>query len=290
MATTARICPESVFLVSGGARGVTAQCVMKLAQSSQCKFILLGRSAINGQEPEWAQGCEDEAELKKRVMQALIAQGEKPTPMGVQKVFNQIICQREIQATLAAVQQAGSQVEYISVDITNKIELQQAISDISQRLGAITGIIHGAGNLADKLIEKKTERDFETVYAAKVQGLENLLSCIPLSQLQHLVLFSSVAGFYGNAGQADYALANEILNKSAHLIKQHHPHCHVVSINWGPWDSGMVTPELKRAFALRNISVIPLDVGAQMLVKELAEKNQNDALSADHSDFARYYR
>ncbi|XQQ06960.1 MAG: SDR family NAD(P)-dependent oxidoreductase [Leptolyngbya sp. IPPAS B-1204] len=277
MTTTARICSESVFLVSGGARGVTAQCVMKLAQSSQCKFILLGRSAISGQEPEWAQGCEDEAELKKRVMQVLIAQGEKPTPMGVQKVFNQIIGQREIQATLAAIRQAGSRVEYISVDITNKIELQQAISDITQRLGTITGIIHGAGNLADKLIEKKTERDFEIVYAAKVQGLENLLSCIPINQLQHLVLFSSVAGFYGNAGQSDYALANEILNKSAHLIKQQHSDCHVVSINWGPWDSGMVTPELKRAFAQRNIAVIPLDVGAQMLVNELAEKNQNDA-------------
>lgn len=277
MTTNAQIRPDSVFLVSGGARGVTAQCVMKLAQTSRCTFVLLGRSAMAGEEPTWAQGCEDEAELKKRVMQALIAEGQKPTPMGVQKVFNQITGQREIRATLAAVQQAGSHVEYLSVDITNKADLQRTIASVTQRLGAITGVIHGAGNLADKLIEKKTERDFETVYAAKVQGLENLLSCIPLNQLQHLVLFSSVAGFYGNAGQADYALANEILNKAAHLIKQHHPHCHVVAINWGPWDSGMVTPELKKAFAQRNIAVIPLEVGAQMLVNELAAKNHSDA-------------
>ncbi|MFN9938536.1 MAG: KR domain-containing protein, partial [bacterium] len=110
---------------------------------------------------------------------------------------------------------------------------------------------------------------------AKVQGLENLLQCVPPSQLQYLVLFSSVVGFYGNVGQADYALANEILNKSAHIIKQNYPHCHVVAINWGPWESGMVSPELKTAFAERGIETIPLEIGAQMLVNELINTNSN---------------
>ncbi|TVP60899.1 MAG: beta-ketoacyl synthase, partial [Nodularia sp. (in: Bacteria)] len=67
---------------------------------------------------------------------------------------------------------------------------------------------------------------------------------------------------------------NEILNKSAHLFKRNHPNCHVVAINWGPWDSGMVSPELKKAFAERNIETIPLETGAQMLVSELEHKNQ----------------
>ncbi|MFM8005399.1 MAG: KR domain-containing protein, partial [Dolichospermum sp.] len=146
-----------------------------------------------------------------------------------------------------------------------------------QKFGQITGIIHGAGNLADKLIEKKTEDDFEKVYTAKVQGLENLLSCINSQELKHLVLFSSVSGFYGNIGQTDYAIANEILNKSAHLIKQYHPHCHVVAINWGGWDSGMVTPQLKKAFAERGIDIIPVEIGTQMLVNELHPAYTNDS-------------
>jgi hypothetical protein len=37
------------------------------------------------------------------------------------------------------------------------------------------------------------------------------------------VLFSSIVGFFGNVGQSDYAIANEILNKSAHLIKRKYP-------------------------------------------------------------------
>lgn len=268
---------SSVFVVSGGARGVTAQCVIKLVQAYQCKAILLGRSAIATQEPTWAEGCLDENELKKRIMDDFRAKGEKPTPMAIQKVLKTLLAQREVLATLRAIEQAGGQAEYINVDVTDISALQAKLTTAAKRLGKITGIIHGAGNLADKLIENKTEQDFDMVYTTKVKGLENLLRCIPLDQLEYLVLFSSVAGFYGNAGQSDYAIANEILNKSAHLIKHFYPKCHVVSINWGPWDSGMVTPVLKKIFAQRQIELIPLEVGAEMMVEELSSCHQADA-------------
>jgi NAD(P)-dependent dehydrogenase (short-subunit alcohol dehydrogenase family) len=269
MILKAKINPSSVFLVSGGAKGITAQCVIRLAQCYPCKWILLGRSEITGVEPTWVRDDLSESELKKRIMEDLLAQGEKPTPIKVQKVFNTIVSRREIQKTLHTLEQSGSQVVYLNVDVTNPLVLRQKVATAVKRLGAITGIIHGAGILADKLIEKKTEQDFESVFATKVKGLENLLACVNLNQLDYLVLFSSVAGFYGSAGQSDYAIANEILNKSAHLIKQDYPNCHVVAINWGPWDSGMVTPELKKTFAQRNIELIPIEVGTQMLVEEL---------------------
>lgn len=270
-----KISPSSVFLVSGGAKGITAQCAIRLAQRQPCKFILLGRSAIVEAEPDWAKNCFDEFELKRRIMQDVSSKGEKPTPAKVQKVFNSLSSSREIKATLQAIGEAGGQAEYISVDVTDTLALQEKVADVVERVGAITGIIHGAGNLADKLIDKKTEQDFESVYAAKVKGLENLLNCVSISQLDYLVLFSSVTGFYGNSGQSDYAIANEILNKSAHLVKQHYPNCHVVAINWGPWDSGMVTPELKKAFTERNIEIIPVEAGTEMLFNELNVANHS---------------
>ncbi|WGV26160.1 SDR family NAD(P)-dependent oxidoreductase [Halotia branconii] len=269
MTTLTQINPSSVFVVSGGAKGITAECTIKLAQHQPCKFILLGRSEILETEPDFADDCLEESALKKRIMENLLTQGEKPTPMSVQKIYHQIAASREIKKTLAAIQKIGAQAEYISVDVTDKLALQEKLTAAVKRTGPITGIIHGAGNLADKLIEKKTEQDFEKVYAAKVQGLENLLSCVNLNQIQHLVLFSSVTGFYGNIGQSDYAIANEILNKSAHLIKQYHPQCHVVAINWGAWDSGMMTSELKKAFTERGIKIIPVEGGTQMLVNEM---------------------
>ncbi|MEH1837032.1 MAG: SDR family NAD(P)-dependent oxidoreductase [Nostoc sp.] len=276
MTQTAQLSPSSVFVVSGGAKGITAECTIKLAQQQPCKFILLGRSELLETEPDFAQDC-DESALKKRIMENLLSQGEKPTPMSVQKIYNQITSSREIKNTLAAIQKTGAKAEYISVDVTDTQALQEKLATSVQRMGPITGIIHGAGNLADKLIEKKTEQDFEKVYTAKVQGLENLLTCINPNQLQHLVLFSSVTGFHGNTGQSDYAIANEILNKSAHIFKQHYPSCHVVAINWGAWDSGMVTPELKKVFQERGIEVIPIAAGAQMLVKEMGNANHATA-------------
>jgi acyl transferase domain-containing protein/acyl carrier protein len=265
------ISQASVFLVSGGAKGITADCVVAIARQYQCKFVLLGRSALSESEPTWAVGYENEADLKKQIIQYLTAAGEKVIPLMVQAAFNVIKSQREIVKTLAAIQQAGGEAEYLSVDVTDSAALQAKLPAIVERLGPITGIIHGAGNLADKRIEKKTEADFATVFNAKVKGLENLLNCVNLDQLQDLVLFSSVAGFYGNVGQADYAIANEILNKSAHLIKLNAPHCHAVAINWGPWEGGMVSPELKKAFAERQIELIPVEIGSQMLVEELAD-------------------
>lgn len=275
MITASHIRPASVFLVSGGAKGITAKCVIKLAQQHLCKFILLGRSELLETEPDFAHNCFDEATLKKRIMEYLLSTGEKPTPMSVQKLYNQLASSREIKETLAAIQQAGGEAEYISVDVTDTLALNQKITATVERMGEITGIIHGAGNLADKLIEKKTEQDFEKVYTAKVQGLENILACVKPSQIEHLVLFSSVTGFYGNIGQSDYAIANEILNKSAHLFKQKYPQCHVVAINWGGWDSGMVTPELKKEFARRGIDIIPVEAGTQMLVRELHPAHHN---------------
>jgi NAD(P)-dependent dehydrogenase (short-subunit alcohol dehydrogenase family) len=270
------ITQSTVFAVSGGAKGITARCVERLAAHYGCKFLLLGRSKHETTDPGWAQSAQDEAALKRAAMEHLKAQGEKPTPVAVQKMTNRVLSQREIGGTLAEIQRVGGQAEYMSVDITDADAVKQAIADAESRLGAITGIIHGAGVLADKLIENKTAQDFDMVYETKVTGLQNLLAALPPSKLQALVLFSSVAGFYGNVGQADYAIANEVLNKAAHAVKLENPGCRVVSINWGPWDAGMVTPQLKAYFAQHGVKVIPIEVGAHMLIEELESAHGDD--------------
>ena len=71
--------PSSVVLVSGGARGITAQCVVRLAERARCKFIFLGRSSAADPVPDWARDCPGEAELKQRILSDLKARGEKPS-------------------------------------------------------------------------------------------------------------------------------------------------------------------------------------------------------------------
>ncbi|HRE48512.1 MAG TPA: SDR family NAD(P)-dependent oxidoreductase [Aggregatilineales bacterium] len=263
------ITPAAVFLVSGGGRGITATCVIRMAEQYRCAFILLGRSDISAPEPAFAAGISDDAGLKKAIMAAISAAGEKPTPALIQKQFNAITARREIIATLEAIQAAGGRALYYSADVTDPASIRTAVSSAESQLGTVSGILHGAGNLADKRIEQKTEKDYETVYAAKVRGLENMLAAVSLSALRHVVLFSSVAGFFGNAGQADYALANEVLNKTAYRLRHDAPECRVLAVDWGPWEGGMVSPALKQFFAQNNITLIPERAGADMLIEEL---------------------
>jgi NAD(P)-dependent dehydrogenase (short-subunit alcohol dehydrogenase family) len=206
-----------------------------------------------------------------------VCSSDLATPQAVEKIFRQIRAREEVEKNLEAIRQTGAVVEYIHQDVTAPAQtLQKELAGPIQRLGKINGIIHGAGTVSDRRIEKKTLQDFEKVFAPKVEGLRNLLEVAPAGQLDFLVLFSSVVGFFGNIGQADYAMANEVLNKAAYQIKRDNPTCHVVSIDWGPWDSGMVTPDLKRAFAERDMTVIPTNAGAEMLVKEITTQHSVD--------------
>ncbi len=261
---------DSVFLVSGGAKGVTAKCALKLAEDTGCKFILMGRSEFeeNG-EPAWARGIMAEADLKKAVMGELKSRGEKPTPKVVSAMVWPVMAAREIENSLTGLKNAGAEAVYISADVTDRETLKAKLSAATEKLGAVTGIIHGAGVLADRFIEEKTVADFTAVYATKIDGLAAMLSCVDESSLKHLALFSSAAGFFGNEGQSDYAVANEILNKTAYRFRNKYPECHVNAFDWGPWDGGMVTPELKRMFESKGVEVIGLDGGARLFSEEM---------------------
>jgi len=276
MENSVLIQPSSVILASGGARGITARCVIRLAEVFHCKFILVGRSTLDRPEPDWAAGCTDHGELKKRILNDLQSREEKVSPMAVQKIFSLIQSRREIETTLDSIRNAGGEAIYLSVDIADPQALKPLLDDAVRQLGPVTGLIHGAGSLADKLIEKKSAIDFEMVYSPKIKGLKSLLTCIPPEQLDFLVLFSSVVALYGNPGQADYAIANQILDHTARLIQARHPKCRVLTINWGPWEGGMVTPELKKFFAAHHVDLIPIDAGAQTLLNLLSAKQAQD--------------
>jgi NADP-dependent 3-hydroxy acid dehydrogenase YdfG len=269
------ISPSDVFVVPGGGKGVTASCVIEMAKKFKNKFVLIGRSEIFLEEPVWAVDCFEINLLKKNYINFLIAKGEKPVPKIVEATVSGILSSREISSTIQKVKSSGSQVFYYAADITDLVMMQQTVGKVQNQIGPVTGVLHGAGVLADKQLHKKTESDYDHVYQTKIKGLQVILKTIDIQQLKHLVLFSSAAGFYGNEAQSDYALANEILNKTSHLIKQLNPNCHVISANWGPWDMGMVTPQLKKLFNERNIKVIPESVGTEILCNELSNLNKN---------------
>lgn len=260
---------DSVFLVSGGAKGVTAKCVIEMAKSFQCKFILLGRSDYTYEVPAFAKNVDNDGELKRLIMTDMKDRGEKPSLPDVKRIFKNITAKKEVEDTISKVRNCGSEVEYLRGDVTNPQSFAADLKTAVSKLGKITGVIHGAGRLADKYIQDKSEADFENVLSVKLDGLLSLFQSVDIHHLDHLILFSSVAGFYGNVGQSDYAIANEILSSAAHLFKTNHPNTHVSAINWGAWDSGMVSGELKAQFEAYGVELVDSEGGAALLVNEL---------------------
>jgi hypothetical protein len=111
-----------------------------------------------------------------------------------------------------------------------------------------------------------------------VKGLLSLLAVTEKDPLTVICLFSSVAARFGNMGQSDYAMANEVLNKAADVeARKRKGTALVKAINWGPWDGGMVSPLLKEHFKKMGIPLIPLDQGAKTLVSELLESGSSHA-------------
>lgn len=259
-----------VVVVSGGGRGVTAATMVELARESSATFVLLGRSAL-ADEPEHFRSAADDAALKRVAHEAATAAGNTITPAELDRVVGSVSANREIRSTIEAIELAGGTAHYRTVDITDRAAVEETLESVRTEVGAITALVHGAGVLADKLIVEKTTAQFDRVFDTKVVGLRNLLDATEADELKVLCLFSSVAARTGNVGQADYAMANDVLNKVAiHERARRGERCVVKSLGWGPWAGGMVTPALERHFEAMGVELIDLQGGARMLVDELS--------------------
>jgi acyl transferase domain-containing protein/NAD(P)-dependent dehydrogenase (short-subunit alcohol dehydrogenase family)/acyl carrier protein len=268
-----RLDPKDVVIVTGGARGVTAAAACALAKHIKPTLVLLGRSLPPEPEPEWLQGIEDPAKVKKAIFDNEFA-GSRPTPVHLEKIYQKITAHREIAKNLETMESLGADVHYYSADVRDADAVNAILTGVRSTMGPIKGIIHGAGLLADcRILDKSTEQ-FEAVFSTKVDGLRTLLSATEKDPLKYLVLFSSVTARMGNNGQADYAMANEVLNKMAQKESVRRPGCRVISINWGPWDGGMVCSALKRKFERCGVELIPVDAGAMCMIHEMkGDKN-----------------
>jgi acyl transferase domain-containing protein/NAD(P)-dependent dehydrogenase (short-subunit alcohol dehydrogenase family) len=260
---------DDVVIITGGARGVTAEVAIEIAERCGCKLILLGRSPLPESEPHWLLSITDPGLMKKAIIKNA---DQQLTLKDVEEKFQQVLAWREMDANFDRIRATGAKFIYRSVDIQNAVKVQELIHDAEYEFGVVTGIVHGAGVLRDRLIADKTVEQFSIVYGTKIGGLEAIMKAIDPTNLKVLALFSSSTGRYGRKGQVDYAMANEVLNKFAQKVSLDFSKCRVISVNWGPWDGGMVTDSLKKLFDSEGIAVIPLKSGAKYLVDEMMQE------------------
>jgi malonyl CoA-acyl carrier protein transacylase len=256
--------PESVVLLTGGARGITARLAVCLASTYGCSLELVGRSPLPSEpeDPEFTAAA-DATELRR----VLIARGERE-PAAIESSVARLLAAREIRSNLTALENAGVKVSYHAVDVRDADALRGVVDSVYDRHGRLDGIVHGAGVIEDRLLADKTPESFRRVFDTKVGAAHRLVSAVREPH-PFLILFTSVSGAFGNKGQVDYAAANDALATLAWSLdaQQFGP---VVAVDWGPWaGSGMVTPQLDREYARRGVGLVHPDDGVARLLDEL---------------------
>ncbi|WP_329222750.1 SDR family oxidoreductase [Streptomyces sp. NBC_01485] len=263
---------DSVVLLAGGARGITAQFAAALAGAARCRLELLGRTpAPEGPEASDTVAARTPAELRA----ALAARGGMK-PAEINRAAELLLAQREITATLSELTALGSQVRYRSVDFREPEAVLQAVKEIHAEHGRLDGVVHAAGVIEDRLVAEKTAESFQRVYGTKATGADALLTALeelPAAPA-FTVLFGSISAVLGNRGQVDYAAANDALETLGAAFAARSGQ-RAVTVHWGPWapaagHGGMVGVELAREYARRGIRLIDPEEGTAALLRELA--------------------
>jgi NAD(P)-dependent dehydrogenase (short-subunit alcohol dehydrogenase family) len=263
---------DAVILATGGARGITAEVCLELAERYHPTFVLVGQSPLPPvADPPDVAALRDGAEIKRALNARLRGGGSRPTPAIVEKAYRQLVKEREIRGTLSRLSAAGAPTQYVQLDVADAPAFGALIDDVYTTYGRLDGVIHGAGIIEDRLVRDKTEESFDRVLRTKAVSAFVLSRHLKPESLRFAVFFSSVAGRFGNRGQADYAAANEVVSKLA-VVLQHRWPVRVCSIAWAPWDKlGMVSAELKREFARRGVELLAPAAGRRALWQEIQQ-------------------
>ncbi|NUV65307.1 beta-ketoacyl reductase, partial [Streptomyces sp. CAI-85] len=131
---------------------------------------------------------------------------------------------------------------------------------------ALTGVVHTAGVLDDGVMETLSPQRLAGVMGAKVEAAWHLHELTRDLGLEAFVLFSSLAGTVGGAGQANYAAANACLDGLAALRRAQG--LSATSVAWGRWaGDGLAAGEARESWAHRG-GVAPMEPGDALKVLE----------------------
>jgi enediyne polyketide synthase len=225
-----------VLLVTGGGKGITAECAISLAGQNGAAVGLMGRS--------------DPAE------------------------------DTELADNLARMKAAGVRVHYARADVTSADQVKAAVDEITQVLGPVTGLLHGAGRNEPQALATLDESSFRRTLATKIDGVETVLAAIDPAALRLFVTFGSIIGRAGLRGEADYATANDWLTELTARFQQDYPDCRCLALEWSVWSGAGMGERLGvlEALVREGIEPIPADQGVALLGHLLATPATPSAL------------
>ncbi len=132
----------------------------------------------------------------------------------------------------------GARVAVEACDVADRRQLERLLAAVPEEQ-PLSAVVHAAGVIEDGVVESLSAEQIDRVLAPKVAGAWHLHCLTEQLDLSAFVLFSSVAGILGAAGQGNYAAANTFLDALAAYRRVRG--LAGLSLAWGPWaqTSGM---------------------------------------------------
>ena len=229
--------PDAVVVAIGGSRGVTAAVVKELARRYRPRLVLVATRPLPPDVAELAAlDADGLKQLKEKMARGWKARVTGARPIEIERRFAATLQAIDAYRTMQACEAAGSPVTYEVCDVRDGDRVRDLVKNVQRQHGRIDGVIFGAGLIEDKLIEDKTPESFDRVFGVKAEGIFNVYKALDGVPLSFLATFSSVAGRFGNIGQADYSAGNEVLARFTMLIQAARPDARCVTLDWTGWD------------------------------------------------------
>ncbi|NMB75009.1 MAG: SDR family oxidoreductase, partial [Myxococcales bacterium] len=270
-----------VVLLTGGAGDIVGAVAVDLARHMGGAYYLCDRvPEAKADDADVALLRSNREALKHELARRLGANGAKVTPMQVERSLRQIERQSVALATLEAIRREGAEAYYLPADVTDVAALSQAVRGIREHQGHLDLVVHAAGLEHSQLLARKTAEDFDRIFGVKADGLHALLRACGEDK-PVLVMFGSVAGRFGNAGQTDYAAANDLLAHCAWALPRLRG-MRAVTLAFSGWGGvgmatrGSIPEQLKAA----GVDLIPLAEGQASVRRALVLNGSGEVVVA----------
>ncbi|MGC9443278.1 beta-ketoacyl reductase, partial [Streptomyces sp. WG5] len=183
------------------------------------------------------------------------------------------------------VAELGVEVSVVACDASDREALRAVLAEHADSL---TAVVHTAGVLDDGVLDSLTADRLETVLRAKATSALNLheLTVELGVELDAFVLFSSMSGTIGAAGQGNYAAANAFLDALAEQRRA--DGLAATSIAWGPWAEGGMAADEAMAARMRRGGVPPMRADLAMVAMHRAAGSAEAALLIADFDWERF--
>jgi short-subunit dehydrogenase/acyl carrier protein len=180
---------------------------------------------------------------------------------------------------------SGVSVSLEACDVADYRALAALVRHLAAEGSPVRAVVHAAGSGDKAALMDATPEDFAQVMNAKVAGADNLDRIFTGEPLEAFVLFSSVAGIWGSAGQGAYAAANAHLDALAECRKARG--LASSSLAWGPWAGAGMSAGAEDA--LSRYGVIALGAGQAMTALLLAVRRRDTSLILADMDWQRFF-